>query len=248
MNMKSDQTFIQLNNLVKTFNGTTEEFKALDKVNLSLNKGEFVLICGKSGSGKSTLLNMISGIDYPTSGEIWIDDIQVHRLTTNQLAKWRGKNVGIVFQFFQLMPTLNVLENILLPMEFVNVIRNNQQSDRGMELLEKVGISKLARKFPHTLSGGEKQRVAIARALANDPGLLIADEPTGNLDTENTAIVHSVFDKLAEDGKTIVYVTHEQNVKLNYSRKVHMLDGRIIEIEKNNHQKDFKLNQTLVAN
>jgi len=184
--MESEQ-FIKLNNLVKTYTSSDQSFYALSNINLTIKNGEFIIICGKSGSGKSTLLNMISGIDNPTSGEIWVDGAPLHKLTSDQLAKWRGKRLGIVFQFFQLMPTLNALENILLPMEFVNVIPRHQQQSKAKELLERVGVAGLANKFPHTLSGGEKQRVAIARALANNPDLIVADEPTGNIDTENTA-------------------------------------------------------------
>ncbi len=232
--MRTDE-FIKLNNLVKTYNSSGQSFNVLSNINLTVNKGEFIVICGKSGSGKSTLLNMISGIDNPTSGEIWVDGAPLHKLTSNQLAKWRGKRVGIVFQFFQLMPTLNALENILLPMEFVNVIPRHMQQSKAKELLERVGVARLAKKFPHTLSGGEKQRVAIARALANNPDLIVADEPTGNIDSENTAIIHSLFNKLVDEGKTVVYVTHEQQLKLDYTKLLNMQDGQITQIQ-NNHK------------
>jgi len=231
--MESEQ-FIKLNNLVKTYTSSDQSFNALSNINLTIKNGEFIIICGKSGSGKSTLLNMISGIDNPTSGEIWVDGAPLHTLTSDQLAQWRGKRVGIVFQFFQLMPTLNALENILLPMEFVNVIPTNHQLEKANNLLERVGVSRLAKKFPHTLSGGEKQRVAIARALANDPDLIVADEPTGNIDTENTAIIHSLFNELVDDGKTIVYVTHEEQLNLNYTRLLNVQDGQITQVQTNN--------------
>jgi len=231
--MESDQ-FIKLNNLVKTYTGSDQSFNALSNINLTIKNGEFIIICGKSGSGKSTMLNMISGIDNPTSGEVWVDGAPLHMLTSDQLAQWRGKRVGIVFQFFQLMPTLNALENILLPMEFVNVIPRNQQLSRAKDLLERVGVASLAKKFPHTLSGGEKQRVAIARALANNPDLIVADEPTGNIDSENTAIIHSLFNELVDDGKTVVYVTHEQQLKLNYTRLLNVQDGQITQVQTNN--------------
>ena len=232
--MESNQ-FIKLDNLVKTYNGSDQSFNALSNINLTIRNGEFIIICGKSGSGKSTLLNMISGIDTPTSGEVWVDGAPLHKLTSDQLAKWRGKRVGIVFQFFQLMPTLNALENILLPMEFVDTIPRHQQQAKAKELLERVGVSKLAKKFPHTLSGGEKQRVAIARALANNPDLIVADEPTGNIDTENTAIIHSLFNKLVDEGKTVVYVTHEQQLKLAYTRLLNVEDGEITHIQNSNN-------------
>ena len=231
--MESNQ-FIKLNNLVKTYTGSDQSFHALSNINLTIKSGEFIIICGKSGSGKSTMLNMISGIDNPTSGEIWVDGAPLHTLTSDQLAQWRGKRVGIVFQFFQLMPTLNALENVLLPMEFVNVIPRNQQLAKAKDLLERVGVSRLARKFPHTLSGGEKQRVAIARALANNPDLIVADEPTGNIDTENTVIIHSLFNGLVEEGKTVVYVTHEQQLNLNYTRLLNVQDGQIKDVQTNN--------------
>ena len=220
--------------MVKTYTSSDQSFNALSNINLTIKSGEFIIICGKSGSGKSTLLNMISGIDNPTSGEIWVDGAPLHTLTSDQLAQWRGKRVGIVFQFFQLMPTLNALENILLPMEFVNVIPRNQQLAKAKDLLERVGVSKLARKFPHTLSGGEKQRVAIARALANNPDLIVADEPTGNIDTENTVIIHSLFNRLVDEGKTVVYVTHEQELNLNYTRLLNVQDGQIKDVQTNN--------------
>jgi len=231
--MESDQ-FIKLNNLVKTYTSSDQSFNALSNINLTIKSGEFIIICGKSGSGKSTMLNMISGIDNPTSGEVWVDGAPLHTLTSDQLAQWRGTRVGIVFQFFQLMPTLNALENILLPMEFVNVIPRNQQLSRAKDLLERVGVASLAKKFPHTLSGGEKQRVAIARALANNPDLIVADEPTGNIDSENTAIIHSLFNELVDDGKTVVYVTHEQQLKLNYTRLLNVQDGQITQVQTNN--------------
>ena len=227
--------FIKLNNLVKTYTSSDQSFYALSNINLTIKSGEFIVICGKSGSGKSTLLNMISGIDNPTSGEIWVDGAPLHKLTSDQLAKWRGRRLGIVFQFFQLMPTLNALENILLPMEFVNVIPRHQQQSKAKELLERVGVAGLANKFPHTLSGGEKQRVAIARALANNPDLIVADEPTGNIDTENTAIIHSLFNELVDDGKTVVYVTHEQQLKLDYTRLLKMQDGQITQVQTNSN-------------
>jgi len=230
--MESDQ-FIMLNNLAKTYTSSDQSFNAISNINLTIKNGEFIIICGKSGSGKSTLLNMISGIDNPTSGEIWVDGAPLHKLTSDQLAKWRGTRVGIVFQFFQLMPTLNALENILLPMEFVNVIPRNEQLGRAKDLLERVGVAELTKKFPHTLSGGEKQRVAIARALANNPDLIVADEPTGNIDTENTAIIHSLFNQLVDEGKTVVYVTHEQQLNLDYTRLLTVQDGQITQIQTN---------------
>lgn len=219
--------FIEVKNLTKVFNGSNKRFTALNGVSLSIQKGELIIISGKSGSGKSTLLNMLSGIDLPTEGEIIIGQVPIHKFKGNQLAAWRGTNIGIVFQFFQLMPTLTVLENVMLPMEFANIIPRNQQKERALELLQRMDITELANKFPAAISGGEKQRVAIARALANNPDFIIADEPTGNLDSANTNIIHQLFNSLASEGKTIVYVTHEKETALRYTRKIEMVDGKI---------------------
>jgi putative ABC transport system ATP-binding protein len=227
--MIQTETFVQLKNVTKTFNGNSQSFAALKNINLSFNKNEFIVIIGKSGSGKSTLLNMISGIDNPSCGEIYIDKMPLHNMSGNQLASWRGRFAGIVFQFFQLMPTLTVLENIMLPMEFVNVIPKSQRQKRAFELLEITGMKDHANKFPNALSGGEKQRVAIARSLANNPEIIFADEPTGNLDSHNADIIHKLFNTLNQQGKTIVYVTHDRDIALNYSRLIRLNDGQIIE-------------------
>jgi ABC-type lipoprotein export system ATPase subunit len=220
-------TFIEVKNLTKVFNGSDKRFTALNGVSFSVEKGELVIVSGKSGSGKSTLLNMLSGIDQPTQGEVIIDQVPIHSFRGNQLAAWRGSNVGIVFQFFQLMPTLTILENVMLPMEFANIVPQDQQKKRALELLERMDIASMANKFPSSISGGEKQRVAIARALANNPQFIIADEPTGNLDSINTASIHQLFNSLVDEGKTIVYVTHEKETALRYSRKIEMVDGQI---------------------
>ncbi len=219
--------YIQLKNLQKDYKTGNTVFSALKNLNLSIPKGSFTIIKGASGSGKSTLLNLLSGIDSPTSGEIMVDNTAIQKLSSQQLDKWRGSTVGIVFQFFQLMPTLTVLENIILPMEFVKKFTKLERKARALNLLEKVNITDLANKYPHTLSGGEKQRVAIARALANNPDILIADEPTGNLDSANTAIIHNIFKQLNSEGKTIIYVTHEQGLPLGYSHLINMSDGEI---------------------
>lgn len=219
--------FIDVKNLTKTFNGSGKSFTALDGVSFTMERGDLVVVSGKSGSGKSTLLNMLSGIDQPTGGEVLIDMIPIHKFKGNQLAAWRGRNVGIVFQFFQLMPTLTLIENIMLPMEFAGSISRNKQKQRALELLDRMDIVSLADKFPGSVSGGEKQRIAIARALANNPEFIIADEPTGNLDSINTNIIHELFNSLAAEGKTIIYVTHEISTALRYDRKLEMVDGKI---------------------
>ena len=221
-------TFIEVKNLSKTFNGNDKRFTALNDVSFRIEKGEMVVITGKSGCGKSTLLNMLSGIDHPSEGEVIIEQVPIHNYKGSQLAEWRGRNLGIVFQFFQLMPTLTVLENVMLAMEFTNSIARGQQKSRAMELLARMDIETLANKFPSAISGGEKQRVAIARALANNPNFILADEPTGNLDSANTASIHQLFNALSAEGKTIVYVTHEKDTALCYSRKIEMVDGKIL--------------------
>lgn len=225
--MNSQKSFIEVHNVSKSFNSVAAKYLALNDVSLKIEKGEFALIVGKSGSGKSTLLNMITGIDNPSSGEIWVGDVPLHQLNGNQLASWRGVNMGIVFQFFQLMPTLNVLENVILPMEFAKIIPYTEQKKRALELLEKVKIRNLASKLPNTLSGGEKQRVAIARALTNDPSIIAADEPTGNLDSHNSDIIHRLFDNLADEGKTILYVTHERDFQVKHNRVIELADGKL---------------------
>lgn len=219
---------IEVKNLTKVFNGSDKCFTALNGVSFSIVEGELVIVTGKSGSGKSTLLNMLSGIDQPTGGEVLIDKVPIHKLNGNQLAAWRGTNMGIVFQFFQLMPTLTLLENVMLPMEFAGIIERNMQKQRALDLLARMDIAALADKFPGSVSGGEKQRVAIARSLANNPKFIIADEPTGNLDSINTGIIHGLFNSLAGEGKTIIYVTHENNTALRYSRRIEMVDGKIL--------------------
>lgn len=224
--------YIELKNLKKDYKAANNVFAALKGLDLSLDKGTFTVIKGASGSGKSTLLNLVSGIDSPTSGEIIINGTAIQKLNGEQLAKWRGSEIGIVFQFFQLMPTLTVLENVILPMEFVKKMPRSQHKVRATMLLNKLNIAPLADKYPHTLSGGEKQRVAIARALANDPNLLIADEPTGNLDSANTAIIHEIFEQLNHDGKTILYVTHEQGFPKGYTQVVNISDGIIANVAK----------------
>jgi len=220
--------FIEVKNLTKIFNGSNKSFTALNEVSFRVDKGELIVISGKSGSGKSTLLNILSGIDFPTIGEVLIDQVPIHKFRGNQLAAWRGSNLGIVFQFFQLMPTLTVLENVMLPMEFTGIIPADKQKKRAHGLLERMDIEPLADKFPSAISGGEKQRVAIARALANNPGFIIADEPTGNLDSINTYNIQQLFNTLSDEGKTIIYVTHEKETAIRYNRRIELADGKIV--------------------
>ncbi|MCZ7385437.1 MAG: ABC transporter ATP-binding protein [Candidatus Methanoperedens sp.] len=219
---------IRLNKVTKTHEGAGGTFHALREIDLQVEPREFVAIIGKSGSGKSTLLNMLGGIDSPTSGEIWIGDTPVHTLDQDALAKWRGRNVGFVFQFFQLLPTLTILENVMLPMDFSNAIPARERIARALGLLEQVGIREQADKLPALLSGGQQQRAAIARALANDPALLLADEPTGNLDSRTAEAILLLFKGLAASGKTIVMVTHERDITPWVSSVVKLADGRVV--------------------
>jgi ABC-type lipoprotein export system ATPase subunit len=198
-------------------------------VDLQVGPGEFVAVIGKSGSGKSTLINMITGIDRPTKGEVFIGDTPVHKLSEGKLAEWRGRNVGVIFQFFQLLPTLTVLENLMLPMDFCNMYNRRGRKARALELLQRVDLADQANKLPSALSGGQQQRVAIARALANDPPILVADEPTGNLDSKTADSVFRMFEDLVAQGKTILMVTHDRDLAKRASRTVIIADGEIIE-------------------
>ena len=223
-----DENLIRLTGVTKTHEIAGGTFHALRDVNLQVKRGEFVAVIGKSGSGKSTMLNMLSGIDRPTSGEIWFSDTPIHSLDQDQLSKWRGRNVGVVFQFFQLLPTLTILENVMLPMDFSNTIPARDRKGRALHLLEQVGITEQADKLPALLSGGEQQRAAIARALANDPALLMADESTGNLDSRTSEAILQLFKDLAASGKTIVMVTHERDITKWVSSVVKLADGQVV--------------------
>ena len=202
-------------------------FVAIDNVSFFVCPGEFVAVVGKSGSGKSTLLNLIAGIDRSTSGTVDVGGVGLSGLSEDRLASWRGRNVGVVFQFHQLMPTLTALENVMLPMDFCNVYRPRERQGYATALLESVGIADQASKFPSALSGGERQRVAIARALANDPALVVTDEPTGSLDSRTADAVIDLLHGLAADGKTVVMVTHERDIASRADRVITLADGRI---------------------
>jgi putative ABC transport system ATP-binding protein len=223
---------IRLSDVVKTYPLGAGEVVAVDHLSLDIAHGEFVAIVGRSGSGKTTLLNLLAGIDRQTSGTVLVEGGDLGSLSESGLAGWRGQNVGLVFQFFQLLPTLTVAENVMLPMDFAKKIPVGERRDRAQNLLERVGIGDQADKLPSTLSGGQQQRAAIARALANDPPLLLADEPTGNLDSTTAAAVLNLFADLNADGQTIVVVTHETDIRSVVGRQVTLQDGRLIDDER----------------
>jgi len=219
---------IEIKNLRKVYQTPAGDFTAVNGINVEVQRGEFVAIIGKSGSGKSTFINMITGIDRPTSGEILINGAPVHSFNEAQMAAWRGRNLGIVFQFFQLFPTLTILENIILPMELNNLYSKSERKERAMHLLEKVEMTAQANKLPPAISGGQQQRVAIARALANDPPLLVADEPTGNLDSKTAEKIFSLFEDLIASGTTILMVTHDSDLARRVNRTILISDGEVV--------------------
>lgn len=220
---------VDLHQVVKTYKGTAGTFTALKGIDLQVEAGAFVSIIGKSGSGKSTLINVITGIDRPTSGEVIVDNVRIHTLNEEQIAIWRGRSIGVIFQFFQLLPTLTAVENILLAMDYGGQYSPAKRPERAMDLLELVGMSEQAHRLPNSLSGGQQQCVAIARALANDPVLLTADEPTGNLDSKSAEMVFHLFESLAQAGKTILMVTHDNDLATRAQRTIRLADGRIVD-------------------
>lgn len=223
---------VQVSDVVKTYPLSAGEVIAVDHLSLDIAHGEFVAVVGRSGSGKTTLLNLLAGIDRPTSGTVHAAGADLGSLSESGLATWRGQNVGLVFQFFQLLPTLTVVENVMLPMDFAKKIPVGERRDRAQHLLERVGVGDQADKLPATLSGGQQQRAAIARALANDPALLLADEPTGNLDSTTAEAVLALFADLHTDGRTIVVVTHERDIRSIVGREVTLVDGRVVTDER----------------
>jgi putative ABC transport system ATP-binding protein len=223
--MESDM--ISLHQVSKKYESPAGVFSALRDVDLEIGAGEFVGVVGKSGSGKSTLLNMIAGIDRPSSGLVTVAGTPIHKFTENKLALWRGRNVGFVFQFFQLLPTLTAAENVMLPMDFGKSFPLRERRKRAEALLERVGVGPHADKLPATLSGGEQQRVAIARALVNNPSILLADEPTGNLDSKTGVEIMGVFERLHAAGNTVVLVTHEPDIAAYAHRAIHIRDGQV---------------------
>jgi putative ABC transport system ATP-binding protein len=219
---------IELRGVVKIYRSAAGDFTALKDVDLAVRPGEFLAIVGKSGSGKTTLINLIAGIDRPSSGEITVYGTAIQSLSENEMAKWRGRNVGIVFQFFQLLPTLTILKNVMLPMDFCKTYFGCERRERAMYLLEQVGLAEHAYKLPSMLSGGEQQRVAIARALANDPPILLADEPTGNIDTHTAGTIFDLFGNQVDRGKTLLVVTHDMSMAKRARRTLKIIDGSIV--------------------
>lgn len=224
-----EKPIIELVGVSKTYKNAAGSFTALKRVDVNFYEGEFVGVIGKSGSGKSTLVNMITGIDRPTEGKVVVSGLEVHAMKEGQQARWRGLNLGVVFQFFQLLPMLTLVENVLLPMDFCDKYEPETRMTRALDLLDLVGLAEDAHKLPGAVSGGQQQSAAIARALANDPPIIVADEPTGNLDAKTADSVYDEFEVLAEEGRTIIMITHDPEIENRLSRKVLLSDGEVID-------------------
>ena len=231
-NGKQDRALIRISNLIKDYSSGTGKLSALKNIDLEVHPGEFLAITGKSGSGKTTLINMITGVDRITSGEVWVDEMPLHQMRENQLAKWRGRNMGIIYQSFYLMSSLSLIDNVLLPVDLCGLYRNGDSRRRALQLLTDVELEDHAYKPPSAISGGQQQRVAIARALANDPPIIIADEPTGRLDSVTAETIFQIFLSLQEQGKTILMVTHDRDLAQRASRTLEITDGEIMDGEK----------------
>jgi putative ABC transport system ATP-binding protein len=227
LDVDSDEPMIDLRGISKVYHTDAGPFPALKDVDLQVYPGEFLAVVGKSGSGKSTLINMFTGIDHPTGGEVVVARTNIRRLSEGEMAQWRGKHMGIVFQFFQLLPTLTLVENVILPMDLCQVYAAGERPERAMYLLEQVGVAEDAAKFPSAVSGGHQQRAAIARALANDPPIVVADEPTGNLDSKTAEIIFELFESLVAARKTILMVTHDEELAARVPRTLVLADGEI---------------------
>ena len=227
-NVDNVNALIRMRDVGKTYVTAAGLFTALNGINLDVFPGEFLAITGKSGAGKTTLVNMISGTDRLTSGEVWVGDVSVHRMSSNHLTQWRGRNMGIVFQSFHLIPNLSLLDNVMLPMDFCGQYRRRVSRDKALELLREVELGEHVRKYPSQISGGQQQRVAIARALANDPSILVADEPTGRLDSQTAELIYQIFENLVKRGMTIVMVTHDRSVVGRVSRALEIRDGEVV--------------------
>jgi len=226
---------IELRSVVKVYDSLAGSVTALNGIDLNIFQGEFLVVTGKSGSGKTTLVNMLTGLDRSTSGEIWVNGEPLHKFGPEKAAKLRGRTMGVVFQSFELLPTLTVLQNVMLPMDFAWRYSRSEQSKRALSLLEEVDIADRAKKLPTALSGGQQQRLAIARAMANDPAILVADEPTGSLDSATAKAVVDIFEGLVQQGRTVFMVTHDKDIAKRGSRTITLSDGEIIQTKENIH-------------
>ncbi len=224
-----DRPLIRLRQVTKNYRTAAGDFPALRGIDLDLYPGELVGVLGKSGAGKTTLVNLISGVDHLTSGEIWVGDTAVHQLNENQAAQWRSRNLGVVYQSFQLMPTLSLLDNVLLPMDFTGLYRGKSSARHALEILRQMELEEHAGKLPSNISGGQQQRVAIARALANDPPVIVADEPTGRLDSITAETIFEIFEGLVHQGRTIIMVTHDASFARRFTRLVWLADGQVVD-------------------
>lgn len=218
---------IRLRQVSKKYRTNAGDFTALNNIDLDIYPGEFVGIFGKSGAGKTTLINMLTGVDHLSSGEVWMDDLSIHKLDENSLALWRGRNLGIIYQSFYLMPTISLLQNVMLPMDVCGLYRRGESERRALELLRMVELEEHAHKLPSAISGGQQQRIAIARALANDPPIIVADEPTGRLDSATAETIFQIFTHLVKQGRTILMVTHDRGLSQRVKRTLVMVDGQI---------------------
>ncbi|MBN1315010.1 MAG: ABC transporter ATP-binding protein [Anaerolineales bacterium] len=237
VNLDGSDTIIELRDISKVFKTAAGPFTALKNIDLEIDKGEFISIVGKSGSGKSTLINMLTGIDHPTGGQVIVAQTPIYQLDEGKMAVWRGQHIGIIFQFFQLLPTLTLIENVMIPMDFAQTYPVSERYDRALHLLDKVNMAQDATKFPSAVSGGQQQKVAIARALANDPPILVADEPTGNLDTASASSIYNLFESLVDQGKTILMVTHDNELAGRAPRTITLADGEIVHEERRSDRK-----------
>ncbi|WP_236691536.1 ABC transporter ATP-binding protein [Ornatilinea apprima] len=231
-NQTQSPVLVKLREVVKTYHTPAGDFPALRGLSADFERGHLIGVIGKSGAGKSTLVNMLTGVDHLSSGEIWVDGVGVHALNENELALWRGRNVGVIYQSFQLLPNLTLLDNVMMPMDLCGLYHPQRSPQRAMELLDLVEMADQAFKIPSTISGGQQQRAAIARALANDPQLIVADEPTGSLDSATAETIFLLFERLVAQGKTIVMVTHDHSLARRMTRIYHIADGLWIDDEK----------------
>jgi len=222
------QSLIRARGLTKIYQTAAGDFPALKSVDLDVHEGELLTVIGKSGAGKTTLINLITGVDHITSGEVWFRDIAIHNMNEDKLTTWRGRNLGMIYQSFYLMSGLNLINNVLLPIDFSGNFRSGPSKERALELLRMVELEEHAYKYPWEISGGQQQRVAIARALANDPPLIVADEPTGRLDSATAEVIFAIFENLVALGKTVFMVTHDTNFANRSTRTLEIADGQIL--------------------